>query len=308
MRWRKQGLIFRPSGEFGWMNSHAQIPTVLVRNDYLRIYFATRARPDFSQTAWLDVDVDDPTRILRMGEHPVIAPGGPGAFDEHGNMPNDVLDWGDEVRLYYVGWSRGYTVPYCNQTGLTVSRDGGTTFAKPFPGPAVSRSPYDPYSSNGVFIRPFEGAWHMWYSSGIDWLKVEDKYEPVYALKHAVSTDGLQWQREPVLAVPQADPEEASTRPSVIRIGDRWHMWFCYRASRGFRDGSGSYRIGYAWSDNLVDWHRDDTLAGIGPSESGWDAKMVAYPYVVATRRGIMMFYNGDGFGASGMGYAVLEP
>jgi len=37
MRWVKKGLIFCPSGDAGWMNTHAQIPTVLVKDDRLRM-------------------------------------------------------------------------------------------------------------------------------------------------------------------------------------------------------------------------------------------------------------------------------
>ena len=29
MKWSKKGIIFAPSGEFGWMNTHAQVPVAL---------------------------------------------------------------------------------------------------------------------------------------------------------------------------------------------------------------------------------------------------------------------------------------
>ena len=35
MKWINRRHIFKPSGEFGWMNSHAQIPTVLDLGDKL---------------------------------------------------------------------------------------------------------------------------------------------------------------------------------------------------------------------------------------------------------------------------------
>jgi predicted GH43/DUF377 family glycosyl hydrolase len=84
-------------------------------------------------------------------------------------------------------------------------------------------------------------------------------------------------------------------------------MWFCHRGSREFRDGTGAYRIGYASSTDLRNWQRADAAAGIDVSESGWDAKMIAYPCVVETPAGVLMFYNGNGFGASGLGWARLE-
>jgi hypothetical protein len=65
--------------------------------------------------------------------------------------------------------------------------------------------------------------------------------------------------------------------------------------------------MGYARSTDLRTWQRDDDAAGIEVSESGWDSKMLAYPCVVETPGGILMFYNGNGFGASGFGWAKLE-
>jgi hypothetical protein len=86
-----------------------------------------------------------------------------------------------------------------------------------------------------------------------------------------------------------------------------YHMWFCHRGIEDFRDGRNSYRIGYATSADLTVWHRDDTSAGIGVSSDGWDAAMIAYPYVFPVGDHVWMLYNGNGFGASGFGYAVLE-
>jgi hypothetical protein len=53
-------------------------------------------------------------------------------------------------------------------------------------------------------------------------------------------------------------------------------------------------------------WSRDDPEAGIDPSEHGWDSKMIAYPAVVVANGRTLMFYNGNGFGVEGFGYATL--
>ena len=71
--------------------------------------------------------------------------------------------------------------------------------------------------------------------------------------------------------------------------------------------GSRISGIGYARSSDLKTWEREDEQAGIDVSEDGWDSNMIAYPYVVKTRNGVYLFYNGNGFGASGFGYAILE-
>jgi hypothetical protein len=84
-------------------------------------------------------------------------------------------------------------------------------------------------------------------------------------------------------------------------------MYFCYRGISDFRDGRNSYKMGYAWSTDRKNWVREDDQCGIEPAAEGWDSKMIAYPYIVSTPERTLMFYNGNGFGQTGFGYAELE-
>jgi hypothetical protein len=76
-------------------------------------------------------------------------------------------------------------------------------------------------------------------------------------------------------------------------------MWYCYRGT--------TYRIGYAESRDGRSWERRDALAGLGVSESGWDDQSVAYPSVFEHDGALYMLYNGNGYGRTGFGIAVLE-
>ena len=306
MKWVKKGLIFSVQGQNGWMNSHAQVPTVLARGDTLRVYFSSRPQRDLSLTTYLDVETDNPSRILYLHEQPILVPGEKGTFDEFGIMPSEVLEHDGKVWLYYGGWRRDLSIPYNVTTGLAVSSDGGSTFQKYGKGPILGRSLWDPYSATAPSILKEQDKWHMWYCAGLEWLLVNGKQEHTYTIKYASSVDGIFWRPSKDPVIPQENKFEAITRPSVIRIGQTYHMWFCYRGSEDFRDGEKSYRMGYGWSDDGTHWQRDDSLAGIEVSESGWDSKMIAYPYIVRANDKFLMFYNGNGFGQSGMGYAEL--
>ena len=76
-------------------------------------------------------------------------------------------------------------------------------------------------------------------------------------------------------------------------------MWYSYRGKK--------YRIGYAESKDGKRWNRLDHLAGISPSKNGWDSEMIEYPFVFNHNGSRYMLYNGNGFGASGFGLAILE-
>ncbi len=309
MNWRKEGLIFAPSGEFGWMNSHAQVPTVLVLPDRLRVFFATRPKPGLTLPAFVDLDRGDPHRVVAVLSEPVLQTGQPGTFDADGVMPSSLVRDGALVYMYYSGWSRlAGAAPYNNATGLAVSRDDGVTFTRVYEGPILDRAPEEPWSATSPAVLRTPRDWRMWYSSGTAWICVDDKLEHVYVLKSAVSNDGKHWTRDHRAILPALVEHEAQTRPTLIKLGTDWHMWFSFRGSAGFRTAGETYRIGYARSRNLDDWERDDARAGISVSSEGWDALMLCYPDVVEVDGRVLMFYNGNGFGETGFGFAVLEP
>lgn len=310
--WIKKGLIFSADGRFDWMHNYTQNPTVLLLPDRLRIYFTCRPRPDkdgkfTALTTFLDVDKEDPGRVLYIHSRPILPLGGVGTFDEFGVMPGGVLSVGGEIRLYYVGWMRCYGAPYSHAIGLAVSSDDGINFRRFGHGPLFGRSVTEPFLQNSPTVFKHEEVFHMWYSSGVQWIEQDGKYESIYVLMHATSADGINWQREGVPCVPTRVDSECQTNPSVLQVGSRFYMWFCYRCGVNFRNAERGYRIGFAWSDDLINWHRNDAQEPLSPSQEGWDSEMVCYPCVVTVEGSTYMFYSGNYFGRDGFGYAVLH-
>jgi len=311
-KWEKKGLIFVPAGRYEWMHSHAQNPTVLILDDRLRIYFTCRPRKDkdgnvTAVTTFVDVKKNDPSQIIYIHDCPILTMGDTGTFDQFGVMPGAVLKVGDEVWLFYVGWVRSQGVPYNHAIGLAISDDEGFEFRRLGRGPILGRTPKEPFLQNSPYVFIQGELFHMWYSSGIEWIEHEGRMESIYVLMHATSSDGIQWNRESSPCVSGVVESECQTNPSVIEIDNRFHMWFCYRCGLDFRNAERGYRIGYAWSEDLINWHRDDDRGALTPSREGWDSQMVCYPCVVKVNGNIYMFYSGNYFGRDGFGYAVLS-
>lgn len=307
MKWEKKGVIFKPDNHFEWMSSHAQVPTVLVMKDRFRVYFATRNTSSKSYVACIDLDINDPQKILKLYDQPVIKEGPLGGFDEDGVVPACVLEKNDEIWLYYNGWNKKVTTPYHNAIGLAVSKDGGLTFTRMYDGPVIDRTILEPYMHVSPSVLKENDTYLMWYVSGVKWITVKEKHEPVYVLRYATSTDGIIWDRRAHSCIPQKNDQEAIAKPCVISHDGLFKMWYCFRDSIDFRDGEGSYRMGYAESSNGKDWDRKDDKVGLEFSEDGWDSTMQCYPYVVKNEDKLYMFYNGNGFGRSGIGYAVMD-
>lgn len=306
--WEKRGKIFSPDiSKYDLVKSHSQIPTILVLDKKLRVFFSTRPELGKSLTTFVDLDIEDPSKILYEHSSPILELGLPGEFDEHGIMPQCVFKKGNIVYLYYLGWSKRTNIRYSNWTGLAKSFDDGKTFEKHANVPVMDRCVGNAFSITGLFTLEQNKKLYGFYASGTGWQDVNGKLEETYTIKRASSSDGICWEFESEQLLQKSHPLEVHTRPTLIKLNNFYHMWFCYRKIKDFRGGKNSYRIGYAYSKDLKNWFRDDTNAGIGVSEHGWDSNMIAYPYIVKTKREILMFYNGNGFGQSGFGYAKLK-
>ena len=222
----------------------------------------------------------------------------------------NVLRNKETIYAYTCGWSRRVSVPINMSIGHAVSRDNGKTFIKTGDGPVLTSSLNEPFMVGDPFVRVFGGVFHIWYIFGTEWTVFPGESAPdrVYKIGHAVSPDGIAWKKDGTQIISDRHDSESQALPTVIRIKDGYHMLFCYRQSSDFRKNSKrAYRLGYAHSADLLHWERDDKLAGIDVSDSGWDSEMLCYPNLFECGGEIYLLYNGNEFGRHGFGLAKLE-
>lgn len=300
MRWQKRGLLIPTPAPVAWGVSHAMVPVAEPRQQGVRVYFSARDPEGRSSTGFADFDPAAPTDTLRYGVSVLLAPGALGAFDDSGAMGASVVDRGDRKYLYYIGWSRGVTVPFYTFIGCAVSADGGESFSRISPAPVVERGPHDPFLTTSPWVLVEDGLWRLWYASGTGWSRDDKGPHHTYKIKYAESDDGISWRRRGITCIDFADEGEyAIARPCVVKDGAVYRMWYSYRCD--------AYRIGYAESRDGIEWERKDAEVGIDVSEGGWDSEMIEYPCVFDYDGTRYMLYNGNGYGETGIGLAVLE-
>jgi len=298
-RWIKKGLLFAPEGNSDWLHSHAALPVVDQIAGGYRVYFSSRDKRGRAQVGFFETG---PTfdGVKRVSERPVIELGPLGAFDDSGVTTSWIVNHERKKYHYYSGWSLGVSVPFYFFVGLAISEDGGETYRRVSPSPILERNEIDPYLTASPCVLVEDGRWRMWYVSGTGWEIKNERPQHRYHIKYAESRDGIEWQRKGVVCIDyQSEDEYAISRPCVISDGGVYRMWFASRGS--------SYRIGYAESADGFHWTRKDHEAGIDVSRSGWDSEMIAYPYVFKHENDYYMLYNGNDYGRTGIGVAVLE-
>ena len=252
-----------------------------------------------SVVAWYEADAADGWRVIRMGDRPALSPGLDGRFDDCGTMGSCLLPVGDELWLYYVGWNRGYRVPFYNNIGLAASTDGGLTFDRKSVAPIVPRDDFDPIFTASPCVLHEDGVFHLWYPSCREWRATPEGPRHYYDLRYAAWSNGQTWHKHTGAVMRFASPDEyAICRAFVVKKADGYAMWFCSRGEH--------YRISYAESPNGIEWRRMP-YGGLDVSPEGWDSEMAAYPCVVEHDGALFMLYNGNGYGATGIGLAIAQ-
>lgn len=283
MTWIKKGII--------WNKHHSQLPVVDVLGGIYKIYYSTRDEQGRSIPMWFQVDRTNPSKTLNHSVEPILLLGKPGSFDSHGIMPSSIITLEDGTKyMYYVGWSKRIDVPYWNSTGLAISKDNGVTWEKYSEGPVFNTGILETGFIGTTYVIRGKAIWVMYYSS-CRWIE-DNKLEPFYDIKQAVSDDGINW-RPLDKTVIQIKEEEGG----VAAIGKLKNKFiYSKRNKSDYRTNPlNSYKI-YSCDLNGINEQLELFPEG--------DEIMCAYPFVVEEEDKYIMFYNSD-FGKSGISYAI---
>lgn len=305
MEWIKKGLIFSPNKTLWWQQKYAILPTPLVLNDKIRVFFATTCENNIGRITFIDLDINNPGNILFNPENYIIDKGATGCFDENGLNPSSINFINGRWHLYYAGYQRHLNSPYSIFSGLLVS-DDCLHFERYSQCPILDRNNRELSIRSAPSIIKDNNIYKMWYVSNESWINVEGdlhkgKLFPKYSIRYGESLDGVNWKIKDDFVLKLNENEFGFGRPYIFRNGDHFLLFYSIRSV------DKSYRIGYAKSKDGMHWERDDDTIGIDVSEEGWDSEMICYPAVISANNKTYLFYNGNNNGEVGFGYAELK-
>lgn len=304
MHWKKQGLIYCPDGSQDWAQAHAMVPTPwLIDKNRIRLFISSTDSDMVAGTGYLDLDIRDPKQILEYATTPCLSKGEAGCFDDNGVNATSIVESDGKLWMYYFGYQLGVQVRYTLFGGVATSTDAGDNFERSSRAPVIDRSDSEPLLRSAPFVLLEDDLWRMWYVGGEKHIESGDTTRPTYEIRYVESANGTTWPSESVAAVKlSGDGDEYGLgRPYVVKLNDGYRMWYSIRTH------SQGYKIGYATSPDGLNWTRRDDVTGLECSDEGWDSEMVCYGAEISTDFGNYLFYNGNDYGRSGVGFAVLE-
>lgn len=301
-RWIKQGLLYAlpEQGLHTNLRSHTANPTpVHLRGDVYRIFYSARDASNRSSVGAVDIDIAT-KQIVHEHKQPFLEYGPPGSFFEAGISLGNYYEASGKSYLTFMGWQNPPDGHWRGDIGRLVLNDDLSLKVDSL-SPFISSDEADPVSLSYPWVlRNDSGHYDMWYGSTITW--DAGNGEMLHVIKHASAIDGETFHKTTLMVPYQIGQAQAFSRPTIVKLApDNWKMWFSYRAGTGI-----PYRIGHATSVNGRNWVLALDHENLDVSPEGWDSHMVEYPYVFTHNGHIVMLYNGNGYGQSGFGMAIL--
>jgi hypothetical protein len=296
MKWIKLGKIFEVNNYNYWLVTHSAIPFVKhLQNDVFRIYFSVRNKFNQSQPGFFDFDLINMKIVNQLTKEPLLTPGFKGSYDDAGVVLSCYCN--DNDLFYYMAYNIPENVPFNNQIGAAYFQ--GDALVKHTNNPILGKCEKEPYSFGCPWVLKVNEMYYMWYDTNLFW-NMENPMQYKFEIRSAISKDGIKWDKTFQTGMSLEANERAIGRPCVIYEDEIFKMWYSL-------DTNGKYSIGYAESDNGINWVRKDNEVGIHRSKEGWDSEEIEYPCVFNHKDNKYMLYNGNGYGKTGIGLAILE-
>lgn len=302
-KWHKLGILYNPSGtdRHPKLISHAANPLpVLLEGNVYRIFFSGRDADKRSSIGAVDIDIVK-NAIVQEHRCPFFEHGPKGSFYADGISIGNCYEVRGVNYMLFMGWQNPKGGHWRGDIGRLIVKPD-LTLEMESEVPLMGSNIVDPISlSYPWVVKNKTGDYSMWYGSTTTW--DAGNREMLHVINYASSTDGHNWNRKG-LAVPyEIGRAQAFSRPTVVGNQEKgYDMWFSYRSGSGEK-----YRIGYAFSKDAREWELSLEASGIGVSDEGWDSEMLEYPFVFDHKKQRYMLYNGNGYGQTGFGIAVLS-
>jgi hypothetical protein len=301
MIWEKKGLIYNPTGGNDWDNNSFLTPTPLIlsNQNFIRIYGGIRDKEGRSRIGYIDVDINNPSNIIHVSQNPVLDLGLPGTFDDNGVILGAILNEPDHIKMYYVGFQLVKNVKFLAFSGLAVSKDGGDSFQRIQTVPVFDRFDDEIYIRAIHSVIKEDNVYKIWYSYSNSWQVINNISYPAYNIRYVESRDGVNpdiTTRRDCIHV--KGDEYRIGRPVVRKVADQYEMFYTKDTLQK------NYHSGIGYSDDGKEWVRKDHDFKLKTSASGWDSKMICYPYPLIYKNKEYLFYSGNNMGLTGVGYA----
>ena len=271
--WVFKGLIFD--------KHHAQLPTPILIDDKIVMYYSTK-KNNLSTIGMFEVKVSNPfqkikedTEALNLGEK--------GLFDDSGVMPSCIINKKNDLFLFYSGWNLKINIPYSHAIGISKIKKNGK-LERIFSGPVLDRNIDDPYLTNSPFVEfdKLKNKWIMYYCSGTHW----SNNFPCYIIKKTESDNLFYWNNKKEIFIKHSQKNQAISR--ICK--DNNNFYYSFKTNKTNYSIFCKPFLKKPFKVNIV--------------KNFWNSDMTCYPFILKYKNKKYMFFNGNNYGGTGIGFS----
>lgn len=293
--------------------SFVQSPKAIFVDSKIRIYYTVRC---ISECGYPESNIyfsefsTDFEKIISNDSNTILTLGNLGEFNEHGNAYFFPFIDGNVYYGLFSGISRRENTGVETAIGISISDSNMSSFKKLGPGPLISTSINQPMLIGNPFLITNNDLYYLFYIYGERWIQnaeLDGQHSRVYkiGIKKGHSILNMYETYNNVINNILGENECQAT-PCVFEVNGLFHMIFCYRSHINFRNNKiNSYKLGYAFSYDLLNWKRDDEKLKINFC-GDWISEMICYPSILKIKENVYLFCNGNEFGKHAFGIYKL--
>jgi hypothetical protein len=299
INWVKKGKIFDLNKNISKnYSSHCANPTsIFLDKDIIRIFYNLRDRYNRSGISSFDFNLK--TMKIISNEKKILNPKlKKNSFYSHGMSIGSIINIKGLNFLYFMGWKIKKGKHWFGNVGrLLINKKHQLKLEDKEP--IIPLDDNNPISVSYPGIIKKKNKFLFIYGTTLSWNFLNN--DMLHIFKSAETYDGKKL-REIGFLKSDINKFQALSKPSIIKINNYYHMWFSYRGSANKK-----YKIGYAHSKDAYNWKYKINYNSIGLSNKGWDSEMIEYPSVLRYNRKLILLYNGNSYGKSGIGLAEAK-
>jgi predicted GH43/DUF377 family glycosyl hydrolase len=239
--------------------------------------------------------------------NPVLMPGRktPGAAigNDYYNLSDPcVIKDAGVYKIWYTSSGKTAAIPENHCSISYAESPDGISWSKNAGNPVLDASPasWDAYAVETVTVlldadEPDAARrYKMWYAGRTS----EEAGNPAYDIGYAWSADGKAWTKHPSPVMARGTGGAWDNRflegPSVIKDGETYKMWYAAMDAEGNGQASdGKVCIGYAESDDGIEWNKRGEPVMLTGGQASWDFVTVQDPCVLKIGGAYYLWYGG---------------
>ena len=321
LKWEKHPAnpVLPPSGPGACDSKRCMNPYVLIDGNTYKMYYSGKADDGYQRICLATAQREN---LAEWTRHGVVLDLGPeGTFCDNWCVLPLVHRFGNRWHLYWTGREKDISDGLQSFTGIGLARSSdGIKFERYSDNPVITGDQTDEYPNNrgiaggGTILEEQDSdgsiIYRQYYTLAVgkpnsDMCSDQEKHCAV-----CFSKDGIHWTDHRIVMSPRGDvPHEdaACAAPFVWYDGKYYRMVYSAIGTKW-----GYYSLAQAVSRDGICWERgsgEDNIL-LKPdvdNPDSWENQMVEYPSVVLDKDELILFYCGNGYGATGIGIATAK-